>query len=127
MVKPRRKEQQAHTSSGEKAKVTRALEAKFTRTATLSPRPRSFSGKTSEIMSQPIGPNDNCKVTTSHQTDKEPNITHRQLLKLWCGCKLATIFTKPKPTIFLTGILSYLSFGENKGKLCKYLVAANIQ
>ncbi|BAT12235.1 Os10g0579250 [Oryza sativa Japonica Group] len=41
-----------------KAKVTSALEAKFTRTAILNPRPRSLNGKTSEIISQPIGPND---------------------------------------------------------------------
>jgi hypothetical protein len=61
---------QARTSNGEKAKVTSALDAKFTRTATLSPRPRSFNGNTSEIMSQPIGPNESCTTSLLNQTNQ---------------------------------------------------------
>lgn len=52
-----------NTCSGEKPKVTSAFEAKLTSTAILKPRPLSRKGKTSEIMSQPIGPNDNCMTT----------------------------------------------------------------
>lgn len=46
------------TFSGEKANVTRAFAPKFTSTAILSPRPLRRKGKISDIMSQPIGPNE---------------------------------------------------------------------
>lgn len=50
------------TSNGEKAKVTNAFDAKLTRTAMLKPFPLSRKGKTSEIINQPMGPKDNCKI-----------------------------------------------------------------
>lgn len=50
------------TFKGEKANVTSAFAPKFTSTAILSPRPLSRKGKISEIISQPIGPKDNCKT-----------------------------------------------------------------
>lgn len=50
-----------NTCSSEKEKVTNAFEVKLTSTAILSPRPLNFNGKTSEIMSQPIGPNETCR------------------------------------------------------------------
>lgn len=49
------------TPIGEKAKVTKAFEAKLTSTAILKPRPLSRKGKISEIINQPMGPNDNCR------------------------------------------------------------------
>lgn len=51
------------TFSGEKAKVTRALAPKLTSIATLIPLPLRRKGKTSDIISQPIGPKDICKNT----------------------------------------------------------------
>lgn len=50
------------TLRGEKAKVTNAFVPKFTRTATLIPRPLNFKGNISESISQPIGPNDIWKI-----------------------------------------------------------------
>lgn len=46
------------TPIGAKAKVTKAFEVKLTSTATLSPRPLCRKGKISEIINQPMGPND---------------------------------------------------------------------
>lgn len=48
------------TFNGENAKVTNAFAPKFTSTAMLSPLPLSLNGKTSEIISQPMGPKDTC-------------------------------------------------------------------
>lgn len=61
------------TSKGENAKVTIAFAPKFTSTAMLSPCPRRRRGKISEIISQPIGPKDNCKITLISFTDARYN------------------------------------------------------
>ena len=50
------------TFRGEKANVTSAFAPKFTSTARLSPRPLNLRGNISEIISQPIGPKDSCKI-----------------------------------------------------------------
>ena len=50
------------TFKGEKANVTSAFVPKFTRTAMLIPLPLNFKGNISEIINQPIGPKDNCKI-----------------------------------------------------------------
>jgi len=49
------------TFKGENVNVTSAFAPKFTSTAIPSPRPLRRRGKISEIISQPIGPKDNCK------------------------------------------------------------------
>lgn len=46
------------TFNGEKAKVTRAFEPKFVKTARLIPRPLVRRGNISDTISQLIGPND---------------------------------------------------------------------
>jgi len=51
---------QRNTFKGENAKVTSAFDPKLIRTATLRPLPLIRKGKISEIINQPIGPNDNC-------------------------------------------------------------------
>ena len=53
---------EAKTFSGENAKVTTAFEAKLVRTARLIPLPLVRSGKTSDTISQLIGPNDICNT-----------------------------------------------------------------
>lgn len=50
------------TFRGENANATSAFAPKLTKTAMLIPRPLERSGKTSEIINQPIGPNDNCNT-----------------------------------------------------------------
>lgn len=50
------------TFNGENANVTNAFAPKFKSTAMLSPFPLRRKGKISEIISQPIGPKDNCKT-----------------------------------------------------------------
>lgn len=62
------------TSNGEKAKVTNAFEAKLMNTAILKPRPLNRKGKISDIISQPIGPNDNCKDETIIRKTKQTYI-----------------------------------------------------
>ena len=53
---------ESKTFNGENAKVTTAFEAKLVRTARLIPRPLVRSGKTSDTISQLIGPNDICNA-----------------------------------------------------------------
>lgn len=51
------------TFSGENANVTSAFAPKFMRTAIPNALPLRRKGKISEIINQPIGPNDNCTNT----------------------------------------------------------------
>ena len=53
---------ESFTFRGEKANVTSAFVPKFTSTAMLIPLPLSFKGNISDIISQLIGPKDNCKI-----------------------------------------------------------------
>lgn len=73
------------TFRGENANVTIAFAPKFTSTAILNPRPRMRNGKISEIISQPMGPNDNCKTNsprsniTEHLTqNSKPSQQHQK-------------------------------------------------
>lgn len=52
------KEKRMLTFNGEKAKVTKAFEPKFVRTARLIPFPRVRRGNISDTISQLIGPKD---------------------------------------------------------------------
>lgn len=71
------------TFRGEKANVTRAFALKFRSTARLSPRPLNLRGNISEIISQPIGPKDSCKI--NHNGDvryKRPALAARNFMLL---------------------------------------------
>lgn len=70
------------TFRGEKANVTRAFALKFRSTARLSPRPLNLRGNISEIISQPIGPKDSCKI--NHNGDvryKRPALAARNFMR----------------------------------------------
>ena len=69
------------TFKGENANVTSAFAPKFTSTAILSPRPLRRRGKISEIISQPIGPKDNCK--TNFMTHRCKEKIHRTKSKVY--------------------------------------------
>lgn len=64
--------------------MTKAFAPKFTSTAILSPRPLRRNGKISDIISQPIGPKDNCNISVfSHTLGKStaPNSVCQKLYK----------------------------------------------
>lgn len=103
------------TFKGENANVTSAFAVKFTRTAILNPRPRERNGNISEIISQPMGPKDNCKT-----------IIHKFLPNVQKYNALDTCLKEKQPKVYKTSIL-IIAYSHSTKKKSMELIIANFE